>query len=67
MVLMRLNSSTISLVSMTLQAMIAAFVVVTIAGVSLIYAGVQADFAPFVIGGLVVLIGGTIAIIKKLS
>ena len=52
---------------MTTQAMIAAFVVVIITGVTLMVSGVQADFPLFVIVGLLVLIGGTIVIIKKLS
>ena len=52
---------------MTLQAMIASFAVVMISGVTLIYAGINGEFPPLVIGGFVVLIGGAIAIFKKLS
>ncbi len=55
---------------MTIQASIASFVVVIIVGLTLIYAGIQADSfitAPLVLGGLVVLIGGVIAIIKWVS
>jgi len=49
---------------MTIQASIASVVVVIIAVLTLIYAGIEADFAPLVLAGLVVLIGGVIAIIK---
>ena len=52
---------------MTLQAMIASFVVVIITGVTLIYAGINGDFFPLVLVGFVVLIGGIIAIFIKLS
>jgi len=52
---------------MTIQAMIASFVVVIIVGLTLTYSGIQGDFTPLILGGLVVLIGGTIAIFKKLS
>ena len=52
---------------MTIQAMIASFVVVIITGLTLIYSGIQGDFTPLILGGLVVLIGGTIAIFKKIS
>jgi len=55
---------------MTIQASIASFVVVIIVGLTLIYSGIQADSfitAPLVLGGLVVLIGGVIAIIKWVS
>jgi len=49
---------------MTTQASIASVVVVIIAVLTLIYAGIEADSAPLVLAGLVVLIGGVIAIIK---
>ena len=55
---------------MTSQASIASFVVVFIAGFTLISAGIAADSfitAPLVLGGLVVLIGGVIAILKWIS
>ena len=49
---------------MTTQALIASVVVVIIAVLTLIYAGIEADFTPLVLAGLAVLIGGVIAIIK---
>jgi len=55
---------------MTIQASIASFVVVIIIGLTLIYTGIQADSfitVPLVLGGLVVLIGGVIVIIKWVS
>jgi hypothetical protein len=52
---------------MTIQASIASVVVVIITVLTLIYAGIEADFVPLVLAGLVVLIGGVIVIIKKIS
>ena len=52
------------------QASIASLVVVIIVGFTLIVAGVEADSfitTPLVLGGLAVLIGGVIAIIKWIS